>query len=90
MLLSVNLPTYSLLVLTNEVFNNIVKEAKQAYPNEACGVMEGVFKDKKVIVSCTCRSFNISVEEGKFWFNELDWIQKVMSLMSNGLDWTIP
>ena len=80
-------PLHLSLVLTNEAFNNIVEETKQAYPSETCGVMGGTFKGEKIVVSYTRRLLNVSVEESKFWFNELDWIQEVISLTSHGLEY---
>lgn len=86
-ILSLTNSSHLLLVLTNEVFNHIIEEAKRAYPSETCGIMGGTLKDEEIVVSYTRKLFNISTEKSKFWFNELDWIQEVISLTSHGLEY---
>lgn len=84
---SANTFIYPLLMLTSKTFERIVKEVKQSYPKEACGIMGGVIKDGRIIVSYTSKLSNVFSEEGKFWFSELDWMHKVASLISHGLNY---
>ena len=82
-----DLYTSPVLILMDKVFRDLVREVKQSYPEETCGVMGGFIKGDEIVVSCVNKLSNTSVEKGKFWFNELDWIHKVALLISHGLEY---
>ncbi len=74
------------LLLTERARDAIVSDARARYPREACGVMGGVAaaRDALLVVDAL-RLGNVASRREAFWFDELEWIERVGELRRAGL-----